>query len=153
MIYLGHFSFHVDRMSDPMSDLTAGTFTGVVDAKNINAAIKQLRLLVRAMPKEKGLGDMLAGVAEIYMDSCSEIKQVPRRGFIPFFSLHTDSDEPGGITTANRGVTKAQATAFMYGNEKTDSPTPFVRFKRATAGKRVGGTLPRAQPNKGLSVV
>lgn len=151
MIYLGHFSFHVDLPSEPTSDLIAGTFTAMVDAKSINAAVKQFRLLLRTMPK--GVQEMLEGVSEIYLDSCSEINRVPKGGFVPFFSLHTDSDEPGGVTVANQGATTSQSRAFNYGDEKTGRPKPFVRFsgKRTTKKTRIGGRLSTSTAS--LSVV
>jgi hypothetical protein len=79
--------------------------------------------------------DMFEDVQRIYLDSCIEIRSVPRGGFLAHFSLR-EGEEIGGISTSIRGATEKQAIAFHLGSDDDDEDgepresESFIVFKR-----------------------
>jgi len=78
MLYVGHFSF-----ADPDSGTDEvpwhGLFTLVAEGKSVGVAVRKFERQIRDLDKRHGLFD---GVSEIYLDTCVELRTVPRAGYL-----------------------------------------------------------------------
>lgn len=129
MLYLGHFSFFGDPDVEGSS---SGFFSCVAEDETPDAAMDKFSDLIL---KLKDSDDLFDGVLDIYLDSCTEMREMPAAGFLDFY-VAVDPEPQGTITTALRGVTPEQATAFYIGSdeesasedEDDESTEPFISF-------------------------
>jgi len=127
MMYLGHFSF----FGDPdIEGAASGFFSCVAEAETADAALDKFADLIE---KLKETEDLFEDTLDIFLDSCTEIRDMPEAGFLDFY-VAVDPEPQGTITTAVRGATPEQATAFYIGsddeteNEDDESTEPFISF-------------------------
>jgi hypothetical protein len=99
MIYVGHFSFRCpDRGQE--ADGCYGYFTGIVDAESVDKVGNKFQLLLRRLRKTSTVFDELTNV---YLDSCTEIRSMPKNGFVAYFN-EIRGESFGEISTELIGV-------------------------------------------------
>jgi hypothetical protein len=119
MIYIGHFSFMKDNVCvEGLVDDNSyhGYFTTVVEAEKIEDALKKFRDLIFRLHSEE---DMLDGVNEVFLDACVECKAIPDLGFLTHF-VEWSGLAKGSVSTAIRGATDEQVSAYFSGSEASD---------------------------------
>jgi hypothetical protein len=133
MIYVGHFSFKCpDRAQD--ADACLGYFTCIVEAESVKKAGNRFQLLLRRVRRSSTAFDELESV---YLDSCIEIRSIPRNGFLAYFS-EIRGDSLGGISTELIGVAENSKHVSAYhvvehpSKEDAESVLlePFLTFDR-----------------------
>ncbi len=154
MTYVGHFSFSSDDGA-PWHAL----FTCVVDAADVDAAVGKFKRLIRNVARR---GDVFDGVSEIYLDSCIELRSLPKSGLLTYVTIR-DGEDIGGISATLLGATSRSAVAYSWGPEPVEPSTeprpmePFVRLrpKRSKAGSPATDRVDRLllQPNSGTHKV
>ena len=132
LLFLGHFGF--DSTEAGSAETEDGRFTLIVYASHINDAIREFRrFLKRGTPESPACFD---GVTQVTLLSCSEIRQIPSTGFMPFHERimrdHSD-DSSGGISIANVGASRTQAVAYSSRNK------PFITLRPATVQEAQNG--------------
>lgn len=139
MLFLGHFSFAYDsRLASRRAQPWHGHFTALAEAADVDAALEKFAGLVEAFAQDN---DLLQDVEEIYLDSCIEVKKLPRAGFIGHVSLQ-EGYSPGGISTTLPGTPEKNAVSYTLEPESEEQdgsyePWPFLTFvkRRARAPK------------------
>jgi hypothetical protein len=140
MLFLGHFSFDARAASD--SEPWHGLFTCVVEAKDVRDAVARFRRLIRSLAKRD---DAFEGVDEIYLDSCIEVRALPRTGLLSFITIRQGEDI-GGISASLLGIKAQNAVNYRWASPDDDEEQaeprrmePFVRLRRQ-AQTRAGRT-------------
>jgi hypothetical protein len=99
MIYIGHFSFKCpDRGRE--ADGCHGYFTVIVEAESVDRAENKFQHLLRRLHKTSTVFDELKSV---YLDSCIEIRSMPKNGFVAYFN-EIRGESLGEISTELIGV-------------------------------------------------
>lgn len=132
MLYIGHFSF-VDSLADEEGQATSiGAFQCLAEADDIDAALEKFKAIIGDLHAR---GDMFDEIADIFLDSCVEIRQVPEAGMLTHFQEWTvQCSRVGSISTDLPGVGEECAAAFCCGPESTLDEEevevePFVTFE------------------------
>lgn len=132
MLFLGHFSFtYESRLGSRRAMPWHGSFTTLAEARNVDAALEKFAALIQAMAKDNDLFD---DVEEIYLDSCVEVRSIPRAGLIGHVNLQ-EGDSPGGISTTLPGTSERQAVSYHLEPESEEEdgsyePWPFLVLKK-----------------------
>ncbi|MGC4080914.1 MAG: hypothetical protein QM736_02030 [Vicinamibacterales bacterium] len=138
MLYIGHFSFAFDsKERRKPAQPWHGYFTAVVEARDANAALKKLDAVVRRTTDES---DLFADVSEIFLESCVEVKSVPKAGFLAHVALE-EGESLGSISTTLPAVNRKYATSYHVEPETLDEDgsfdaEPFIVLKRRAAAKK-----------------
>ena len=104
MLYVGHFSFSFQsKPSRKASQPWHGYFTAVVEAANVAGALKKLEVLAQ---KSAAASELFSDVSEIFLESCVELKSVPRTGFLAHVALE-EGESLGSISTTLPGVDRS----------------------------------------------
>ena len=137
MIYLAHFSFSFEsKVRRKAPQPWHGYFTAVAEAKDVNGALKKLETLV--LKSVEG-SELFSDVAEIYLESCVELKSVPKAGFLAHVALE-EGESLGSISTTLPSVNRKYATSYHLEPDTTDEDgafdaEPFIVLKKAPAKK------------------
>jgi hypothetical protein len=144
MVYLGHFSFTTAPTDDEGS--SHGVFTCVAEAADVDEALQKFREVIVRLKEED---DTLEGVAEVYIDSCVEVRTMPEAGMMSYWirwpheettSISTglrwaDEDEAVGYSVTPETEDEADETAHDHGHSHEDDEDddgwevePFVEF-------------------------
>lgn len=140
MLYLGHFSFtYESKLGSRRAQPWHGYFTALAEARGVDAALEKFAALAEKMAAEN---ELLKEVEEIYLDSCVEIRTIPRAGLIGHLSL-IEGDTPGGIATTLPGTSEKAAVSYHLEPESEEEdgayePFPFLILtkKKPRAKKR-----------------
>jgi hypothetical protein len=138
MLFVGHFSFSYEsRLGSSRKLPWHGHFTAVAEARTVDAALEKFAALTRELAAEN---DLLMDVEEIYLDSCVEVKRLPRAGFIGHVSLQ-EGDSPGGISTTLPGTAEKYAVSYTLEPESEEEdgsyePWPFLVLKKRPGRSR-----------------
>ena len=108
----------------------------MAEAKDINNALKKLEALV--LKSVEG-SELFSDVAEIYLESCVELKSVPKAGFLAHVALE-EGESLGSISTTLPSVNRKYATSYHLEPEQADEDgafdaEPFIVLKKAPAKK------------------
>jgi len=130
MLYVGHFSFQ-SRASRKKSQPWHGYFTAVAEAANVAGALKKFEAIAR---KSAG-SELFRDVSEIFLESCVELKSVPRPGFLAHVALE-EGESLGSISTTLPGVDRKYASSYHFEPDTADEDggfdaEPFVVLKKA----------------------
>jgi hypothetical protein len=99
MLYVGHFSFSFQsRASRQKSQAWHGYFTAVAEAPNVAGALEKFEVIVR----KSAASELFRDVSEIFLESCVELKSVPRIGFLAHVALE-EGESLGSISTTLPG--------------------------------------------------
>ena len=134
MLYVGHFSF-ADPDSGPNEVPWHGLFTLVAEGKSVGVAVRKFERQIRDLAKRHGLFD---GVSEIYLDTCVELRTIPRAGVLTYVSMR-EGDDVGGISASLLGASARVGASYAWGAQHDVECTdprpmePFVRFRRRKA--------------------
>lgn len=126
-MYIGHFSFFGDPDIEGSS---SGFFSCVADADDADSALNKFADLIE---KLKDSDDLFEDTLDIFLDSCTELHSMPEGGFLDFY-IAVEPEPESAITTALRGATPEQATAFYIGSEteggedEEENAEPFISF-------------------------
>jgi len=131
MLYLGHFSFSFEskpRRRKPQA--WHGYFSAVADAPNATIALQRLESLIR---KTAESSDLFSDVADVYLESCVELRSTPRAGFVAHLALQ-EGESVGSISTTLPGVSRAHARSYHYEPDAVDADgafeaEPFIELK------------------------
>jgi hypothetical protein len=132
MLFLGHFSFtYESRLGNQRSKPWHGHFTAVAEARDVDAALAKFEALIQGLTDKN---DLFEDVEEIYLDSCIEVKTIPRAGFIGQVNLQ-EGDSPGGISTTLPNTAEKYAASYHLEPESEDDdgsyePRPFMVLKK-----------------------
>lgn len=132
MLFLGHFSFaYESRLGSRRAQPWHGHFTTVAEARTVDAALEKFAALIHHLAENH---ELLADVEEIYLDSCIEVKSVPRGGFVGQVNLQ-QGDSPGGISTTLPRTAEKNAVSYHLEPESEEQdgsyePWPFVVLKK-----------------------
>ena len=138
MLFLGHFSFAYDsRLGSRRAQPWHGHFTALAEARDVDGALEKFADLVEAFAREN---DLLEDVEEIYLDSCIEVKKLPRAGLIGHLSLQ-EGYSPGGVSTTLPGTSEKNAVSYTLEPESEEEdgsyePWPFMTLPK---GQKRGG--------------
>jgi hypothetical protein len=136
MLYVGHFSF-ADPDSGPNDVPWHGLFTLVAEGKSVDVAVRKFERQIRDLARRHGLFD---GVSEIYLDTCVELRTVPRAGVLTYVTIR-EGDDVGGISASLLGANARVGASYGWGSQQDVEATdprpmePFVRFRRRKAAK------------------
>jgi hypothetical protein len=145
VIYIGHFSFtFVSKMSRKATQSWHGYFTAVTEAPNVSAALRKLEKLVRTSAESS---ELFSDVSEIFLESCVELKSVPRSGFLAHVALE-EGESLGSISTTLPAVNRKHATSYHLEPESADEDggfdaEPFVVLKKARARAKAKAKAPK----------
>ena len=95
--------------------------------------------------------ELFSDVAEIYLESCVELKSVPKAGFLAHVALE-EGESLGSISTTLPSVNRKYATSYHLEPEQTDEDgafdaEPFIVLKK-TPAKKTAATKKAAAPKK-----
>jgi len=144
MLYVGHFSFSFQsRQSRKSSQSWHGNFTAVAEASNVAGALKKFTSVVQ----KAGASELFRDVSEIFLESCVELKSVPRAGFIAHVTLD-EGESLGSISTTLPGVNREYATSYHFEPDAAEEDggfdaEPFVVLKKRKAAKTAKKTSAR----------
>jgi len=144
MLYVGHFSF-ADPDSGPNEVPWHGLFTLVAEGKSVDVAVRKFERQIRDLAKRHGLFD---GVSEIYLDTCVELRTIPRAGVLTYVSIR-EGDDVGGISASLLGASARVGASYAWGAQQDVESTdprpmePFVRFRRRKAGRAANAPAAR----------
>src|SRR6266566_3394442 len=83
MVYLGHFSFESHDSTLPERPPNwRGYFSCMAEAESVDRALNKFDALLRRLARTS---TVFSEVEEVYLDSCIEIKSIPRNGFLAFY--------------------------------------------------------------------
>jgi hypothetical protein len=132
MLFLGHFSFSYEtRLGRKRKHPWHGHFTASAEARNVDAALEKFAALIHDLADGN---DLFADVDEIYLDSCVEVKAMPKAGFIGQVNL-LEGDSPGGVSTTLPRTAEKHAVSYHLEPESEEAdgsyePWPFVVLKK-----------------------
>lgn len=138
MLYLGHFSFAYESLVDATTpEPWHGRFTALVEAASISAAMRKFEALIK---KTAGSMDLFDEVDEIFLDSCIEVKSIPRAGLLGLVALQ-EGESSGTISTTLPGVPEKYGASYQLEPETTEedgsyAPEPFMVLKRRRPAPR-----------------
>ncbi|HHY35944.1 MAG TPA: hypothetical protein GX510_10030 [Firmicutes bacterium] len=127
MLYLGHFSF--DTRDDPeFPPVSCGFFTAVVEANNVEEAMKKFEALITEIRRGE---DVLERVCQVFLDACVELRALPKSGLLSYYVTY-DAERRAMILTSAPGVSEEYAAVYDYvGDEKgaEGHSVPFLVFE------------------------
>lgn len=132
MLFLGHFSFSYEtRLGTKRKEPWHGHFTALAEAKHVDAALEKFAALIHELADKN---DLFEDVDEIFLDSCVEVKSLPRAGFIGQVNL-LEGDSPGGVSTTLPRTAEKHAVSYHLEPESEEpdgsyEPWPFVVLKK-----------------------
>ncbi|MFN7915615.1 MAG: hypothetical protein U0Q55_09785 [Vicinamibacterales bacterium] len=138
MLYIGHFSFAFDsKERRKPAQPWHGYFTAVVEAKDANGALTKLDEIVR---KSVEGADLFKDVTEIFLESCVEVKSVPKAGFLAHVALE-EGESIGSISTTLPAVDRKYATSYHIEPESLDEDgtydaEPFIVLEKKKPAKK-----------------
>ena len=154
MLYLGHFSFSFEpKPRQKKAQAWHGYFTAVTDAADATTALRKLEALIR---KTAESSDLFSDVADIYLESCVELRATPREGFLAHLALE-EGESRGSISTTLPGVNRRHARSYHYEPDTVDDDgtfeaEPFIELMTKTpkkgAAQRSAGSKTRATAKK-----
>ena len=131
MVYFGHFSFvtAIGPGAPEQTEAWHGYFTCVAEAESVEIALGKFEALLRRLRRSQGI---FAGVDKVHLDSCIEIKSIPRRGFLAYYCEEKGGRQPA-ITTSLFGASAKNAASYQWmandAAEGDDSRSePFLIF-------------------------
>jgi hypothetical protein len=137
MIYVGHFSFTCEtRLSGKKRQPWHGYLTAVAEAPDIAGALKKLETIVT---KSAQSSELFRDVSAIFMESCVELKSLPRTGFVAHVALE-EGESLGSISTTLPDVDRKFATSYHFEPDSVDADgafdaEPFIVLKKPKAVK------------------
>jgi hypothetical protein len=138
MLYFAHFSFaFTSKARREKPQPWHGHFTALAEAADIQGALKKLEaLVVETAQTSQLLGD----VSEIFLESCVELKSVPRAGFVVHLAIE-EGESVASISTTLPVVNRKYATAYHLAPDAVEGhdefePEPFVVVKRTGTAKK-----------------
>jgi hypothetical protein len=142
MLYIGHFSFSF-RSGKAKRQPWHGYFTAVAEASNVTGALKKLEALI---VKSAESSELFSDISEVFLESCVEVKSVPRPGFLVHVALE-EGDSLGSISTTLPAVDRRHASTYSFEPDAAEEDggyeaVPFVVLKKA-ARKRAARRAPR----------
>jgi hypothetical protein len=143
MLYIGHFSFSFEsRGRGQATQPWHGYFTAVAEAPNVSSALKKLEALVRTSAESS---ELFTDVRDVYLESCVEVKSVPRGGFLAYVALE-EGESLSTISMSLPDVKRESASSYHLEPEIVDDDggfdaEPFVvvpgkRGAKKSASKR-----------------
>jgi len=83
MIYLGHFSFEdQDSVAPDHPAIWHGYFSCMAEADSVDKALDKFHALLRRLARTS---TVFRGVREVYLDSCIEVRSIPKNGFMTYY--------------------------------------------------------------------
>ena len=154
MLYLGHFSFSFEpKARQKKAQAWHGYFTALTEATDATTALRKLEALIR---KTAESSDLFSDVADIYLESCVELRSTPREGFLAHLALE-EGESRGSISTTLPGVSRRHARSYHYEPDTVDDDgafeaEPFIELMtkptKKDAAKRSAGTKTRPTATK-----
>ena len=130
MIYLGHFSFVSNvALPDEVPELSHGYLTCVAEADSTELALRTFEVMLRRLKRSD---ELFSGVDQVHLDSCIEIRSIPKRGLLTYFHEENGEPQPAVSTSLFRSSTKhAVAYEWMSSDQSQndDRREPFLVFK------------------------
>lgn len=124
-LYVGHFSFDVPDRWAELEAVNDGDFTLLVKAESADEALGKYRDLIEKLDDSfEGFG----AVGNVYLDSVSEIKELPPEGALSHFTKRSD-DGRASVSSALPGVEPEYGVAFVWTSAE-DEEGPHGRMIR-----------------------
>ncbi len=138
MVYLGHFSFESHDSALPEHPANwRGYFSCMAEAESVDRALDKFDALLRRLARTS---TVFSEVEEVYLDSCIEIKSIPRNGFMAYYK-ETRGECNESISTTLVGVRpNHHLAAYEYtGDQSADKvdasvAQPFLVFRESSDG-------------------
>lgn len=154
MLYLGHFSFSFkSRALRKSPQYWHGHFTALAEAPNVSSALKKLETLVRQSAESS---ELFSDVTNIFLESCVELKSMPRAGFLAHVALD-EGESLGSISMTLPAVNRKHATSYHLEPDAADEDggfdaEPFIVLeKKKRAGKAAGVKAPKRKSAAGAA--
>jgi hypothetical protein len=139
MLYLGHFSFSYEsRIGGNRPEPWLGHFTAAAEARTAHEALKKFEALAQKMAADGH--EVFDDVEVIYLESCIEVRAMPRAGFIGQVDLQQGSIGVGiSATLPNTAQRNAVSYHLEPESEEEDGtyePRPFTTLKKRARGTK-----------------
>lgn len=152
MLYLGHFSFaYESRLGSKRLEPWHGHLTAAAEARTVPEALQKFSALLEKMAADGH--EVFDDVQEVFLESCVEVKTMPRAGFVAHVELVQGSSDVG-ITATLPGLAERYAASYHLEPESEDEdgtyePQPFLTLKKRRrasggSGKRASGKSRRS---------
>jgi hypothetical protein len=132
MIYMGHFSFQSRDVVPQASGAWHGYFTCTAEAESVEKALDKFQVLLRRLARTSTL---FSEVAEVYLDSCIEIKSIRKDGFLAYYKeMRGECKEAISTSLVGIGTNKA-VIAYQFTGEQCEDDVdasatqPFLVFR------------------------
>ena len=121
MFYVGHFTFDGERPDlSLIPGETAGWFTLLADADSPNEALDKFADLIRSLD---GTFEGFDDATNIYVDSVTEVRDLPPEGVLAHWTEYPALDVRGAISAALPRKAPDGVTAFGWrGGEAGEEP-------------------------------
>jgi hypothetical protein len=130
MIYLGHFSFVSNvAPTNEVPELSHGYLTCVAEADSTELALRTFEVVLRRLKRSD---ELFSGVDNVHLDSCIEIRSIPKRGLLIYFNEERGESQPAVSTSLFRSSTKyAVAYEWMWSDPSQNDcrREPFLVFE------------------------
>jgi hypothetical protein len=138
MVYLGHFSFESHDSALPKRPANwRRYFSCMAEAESVDRALDKFDALLRKLARTS---TVFSEVEEVYLDSCIEIKSIPRNGFMAYYK-ETRSECNESISTALVGVRpNHHLAAYEYTGDQSayrvdvSVAQPFLVLRKSSDG-------------------
>jgi hypothetical protein len=145
MLYLGHFSFTCEtRASGKKRQPWHGYLTAIAEAPTVAGALKKLEAIVT---KSARSSELFTDVSEIFLESCVELKSVPRTGFVAHVTLE-EGESLGSISTTLPDVDREYASSYHFEPNSLDADGGFDAEPFVVLKKKARAAKPKSKSTK-----
>lgn len=133
MLYLGHFSFvYESRIGGKRLEPWHGHLTTVAEARTVPEALRKFSAIIEKMATDGH--EVFDDVEELFLESCIEVKKMPRAGFVAQVDLQQGATDVG-ITATLPDTPQRYAVSFHLEPESEDKdgtyePRPFMTLRK-----------------------
>ena len=129
MVYLGHFSF---ESHDPVTaeslprglSMWRGYFSCMAEAESVERALNKFEVLLHRLARTS---TVLSEVDEVYLDSCIEIRSVPKNGFMAYYKeMRGECNQSLSTSLVGVGSSHHLVVYELTGEHCTDNDESFV---------------------------
>jgi hypothetical protein len=130
MLHIGHFSFDA---VDQERQVLHGYFTCVVNAEDVNSAVKEFRDHLLIMKKDE---QAFAGIVKVYLEDIIQIQEVPNKPIVTRLQS-SEGQFPRSVSHSLPAVEAPGIESFEWiledkndtsGTQEYPETTPFMRF-------------------------
>ncbi|PYS46865.1 MAG: hypothetical protein DMG13_29135 [Acidobacteria bacterium] len=129
MVYLGHFSFESHDPVIPTESLPRGLsrwrgyFSCMAEAESVERALNKFEVLLHRLARTS---TVLIDVDEVYLDSCIEIKSIPKNAFMAYYKEMRGECQSLSTSLVGVGPNHHLVVYELTGEQCIDNDEAFV---------------------------